>query len=201
MPAHANIVHVIGGSNVTSGPENESAWRVVDCGHCGRHVNAAVIALSADEQTQWLRCSACDLGLLVVNDAQYPAPKYGEDVEGLPQMVAEVYTEARNCFGVAAYTAAELMCRKLLMQAGVDKGADAGKSFVQYLDHLSTEGYITPPMRPWADLIRKRGNVGTHDLPAATREEAVETLAFTTQLLRLVYEMEYRAKAFLPPAG
>ncbi|EEF78683.1 hypothetical protein MDMS009_2856 [Methylophaga thiooxydans DMS010] len=34
---------------------------------------------------------------------------------------------------VNAYTAAELICRKILMHVAADKGADEGKSFAAYL--------------------------------------------------------------------
>ncbi|WP_442930605.1 DUF4145 domain-containing protein [Micromonospora sp. NBC_00421] len=124
-----------------------------------------------------------------------PATLAGEAVEGLPTEVGAAYLEARETAGSGAFTSCELMCRKILMHIAVDKGAQEGKTFVEYLDHLTTTGYITPPMRPWLDLIRTHGNLSTHRLEAASKERALNTLAFTTQLLRLVYEMEHRAQS------
>jgi len=46
-------------------------------------------------------------------------------------------------------------------------------------------------MKPWVDLIRKRGNVATHELPATDHDHAIMTLEFTAQLLRLVHEMSH----------
>jgi hypothetical protein len=194
------IMHISGPNGSNSSTNDASAWRTLVCGHCQRHVNAAVIAYTKEPPySTWLRCPACGLGLLIVDRVQYPGPRVGEDVAGLPADVAEGYDEARDCLAAHAFTACELMCRRLLMQVGADKGAQAGKPFGDYLEHLVTLGYITPPMKAWADLIRQRGNTATHKLPPATQEEALRTLGFTTQLLRLVYEMEHKAMGFTAP--
>ncbi|HET7386781.1 MAG TPA: DUF4145 domain-containing protein [Nocardioidaceae bacterium] len=128
----------------------------------------------------------------------------GEDLEGLPTDVESAYSEARDAMGVHAYTAGELMCRKILMHVAVDKGAAEGDTFASYLDYLQTQGYITPPMKPWADVIRQHGNHATHKIPAADQSRALGTLAFTTQLLRMIYEMDHKVARYLtppPPAG
>ncbi|MGW3613753.1 DUF4145 domain-containing protein [Micromonospora sp. NPDC005163] len=130
-----------------------------------------------------------------------PATVEGEPVDGLPDEVATAYEESRQTAGSGAYTSCELMCRKILMHVAADKGAPEGKSFVEYVDYLGSTGYVTPPMRPWLDLIRTHGNHSTHRLEAASRERALNTLAFTTQLLRLVYEMDYRARQYLSPGA
>ena len=91
------------------------------------------------------------------------------------------------------------MCRKILMHVAVDKGADEGKAFAAYLDFLQDEGFITPPMKPWADVIRQHGNQATHKIPPADEARGLGTLAFTTQLLRMIYEMDYKVAQFLAP--
>jgi hypothetical protein len=137
---------------------------------------------------------------MVENQAELaPAALIGENIDGLPGDVRAAYEEARKTAGVAAYTSSELMCRKILMHIAVDKGADEGKTFVAYLDFLKSTGYVTPPMAPWVDLIRSHGNESTHRLQPASRERAMNTLAFTAQLLKLVYEMDHRAQQFVTP--
>ncbi|MEV8610244.1 DUF4145 domain-containing protein [Amycolatopsis sp. NPDC051373] len=128
-----------------------------------------------------------------------PTGLAGEHVDGLPPDTAAAYDEARVTASGGAFTACELMCRKILMHVAVDKGADTNKSFAYYIDFLQNAGFITPPMKPWVDIIRLRGNEATHEIPASTLEKATGSLAFTTQLLRLVYEMEFRAAQFMPP--
>ncbi|WP_179255692.1 DUF4145 domain-containing protein [Streptomyces sp. SS07] len=127
---------------------------------------------------------------------QFPGPKVGGDVLGLPSDVEQAYEEARSCAGVNAYTATEVMCRKILMHVAVDKGAESGKAFAFYLSYLSDKGYVTPPMRPWVDEIRKNGNVAVHEIPATDPKRALGTLIFTEQLLRMVYMMEHLAARY-----
>jgi hypothetical protein len=90
------------------------------------------------------------------------------------------------------------MCRKILMHVAVDKGADEGKTFASYIDHLAAEGYVTPPMREWVKLIKDNGNEANHRLASPERRRAEGTLLFTAQLLRSVYEMGHLAGQFVP---
>lgn len=128
-----------------------------------------------------------------------PATLGGEPVEGLPEDVGRAYREARGCLAVGAFTACELMCRKILMHVAVAKGAGEDQSFASYVTYLRNEGHITAAMVPWVDEIRNRGNVATHEIPAAEQQRAASTLTFTTQLLRIVYEMEYKLQQQSPP--
>src|SRR6187402_2241338 len=86
-----------------------------------------------------------------------PGAAFGPSVEGLPPDVQTAYAEARSCMSVSAYTAAELICRKILMHKGVEKGAAEGETLASYLSHLEKSGYVTPPMKAWVDLIRRHG--------------------------------------------
>jgi hypothetical protein len=123
----------------------------------------------------------------------YPA---GEDVAGLPSDIEAAYQEARECASVSAYTACELVCRKILMHVAVDKGAAEKLTFAKYLEHLANVGYVTPPMVKWVDRIRDRGNAATHELPRTSKEHGLDTLAFTAQLLKLIYKMDYKESLY-----
>lgn len=64
------------------------------------------------------------------------------------------------------------MCRKILMHVAVDvAGSKAGKSFVDYINDLESQGYNTKGLKDVVDLIRKRGNVANHELPASSEAE------------------------------
>ena len=128
-----------------------------------------------------------------------PSVAFGPSIEGLPSDIAEAYQEARNCMGVSAYVATELICRKLLMHIAVDKGATEGETFQSYLDFLIKEQHITPNMKGWADLIRTNANEATHTLANISRQRAETTVMFTAELLRLIYEMEFIKNKFMPP--
>ncbi len=173
------------------------AWWSYNCGHCRYSVSGVVVATVAHEdhsETRWLLCTTCGEGSVLTGMGQfYPGDIRGPEIDGLPVEVDTVYDEARRCLAASAYTACEMVCRKILMHVAVDKGAPEGKNFTVYLSHLETQGYITPPMKQWTDLIRRHGNVATHEIKLPDRVRAESTLMFTSELLRLVYEMEWMA--------
>ena len=84
------------------------------------------------------------------------------------------------------------------MHVAVDKGAKEGENFEKYVAYLESSGFVTPPMKPWVDLIRQHGNKATHLLEDPDKTRAESTLMFTAELLRLVYEMEYMSKQYGP---
>jgi hypothetical protein len=183
----------------------KARWETYGCSHCSNTVSGAVVAAfehgPALPTTLWLQCPQCRVGSVYANGTLYPLSPFGPTVDGLPPDVADAYQEARNCMGVGAFTAAELVCRKILMHVAVDKGAKAGEPFAAYLDFLGKAGYVTPPMKGWVDLIRKHGNLATHELPAPDQQEAESTVMFTAELLRLVYEMEHMAQRYTVQPG
>jgi len=53
-----------------------------------------------------------------------PLPAFGDRVPHIDDEIIEfVYQEARQCTAIGAYTAAVMLCRKLLMHIAVKKGA------------------------------------------------------------------------------
>ena len=177
-------------------------WFRYTCGHCGHETAGAVVATFPQYDApavRWILCMQCLRGSVIhENGQQCPGQTPGPAVQGLPSEIEAAYGEARSCMSVNAFTACELLCRKLLMHVAAEKGAPEGESFVAYLTYLEQHGYVTPPMKPWVDLIRSHGNRAAHELepPDATRAES--TLLFTAELLRLVYEMEHYSRKYAP---
>ncbi len=190
------------GSVALPSPDDAIGWHSYFCGHCGRDVSGLVPAYVSHpdgRSTRWLLCSSCGEGSVRTADGTvYPGVPFGPNIEGLPDDVLGAYQEARRCMMVSAYTACELICRKILMHVAVDKRAKEGESFAKYLAHLESEGYITPPMKQWTKLIKDHGNESTHELASPDETRAQSTLMFTAELLRLVYEMEYLAALYTP---
>ena len=129
------------------------------------------------------------------------APIPGEDVQGLPHDTMLCYTEARICATALCYTACEQMCRKVLIHVAVDQGAKNGLNFVQYLDFLLQEGHISKNMEKWVTLIRDHGNKAAHRLDPVDKDRALNTLYFTESLLKIIYEVPYRAGMYLKPGS
>ena len=120
----------------------------------------------------------------------YPGSRAYASVGHLPADVNTAWEEAVACATVGAHTAAEVMCRKILMHVAVDQaGSTPGQNFVQYIDDLDKDGFISKGLKPKIDEIRQRGNVANHELPASTHEDADKTLAVTRHLLVSIYEL------------
>lgn len=181
----------------------KDAWETYVCGYCGTKVSGAVVArydwkdnASNYYFNKWLLCPNCTKPSAKINSTVFPGTPFGPHIQGLPADVEQSYSEARRCMEVNAYTAAELICRKILMHVAADKGAKEGETFAAYLSYLENNGYVTPPMKGWVDLIRQHGNKSTHKLDSPEKERAQSTVMFTAELLRLVYEMEFMANKF-----
>jgi hypothetical protein len=122
--------------------------------------------------------------------AIYPTAPAGGIVPHLPQDVARAWQEVRTSHAVAAYTASEMMCRKILMHLAVDVAkSKPGKKFVEYVDDLDGAGYVPPGARHVVDQVRDRGNIANHELPASTEKDSLTTMAITEHLLRTIYEL------------
>jgi Domain of unknown function (DUF4145) len=176
---------------------------MITCGACGRPVNADVMAgwpqntapadarAAASRATLWLQCPSCSEGSVKTRaGAVYPAAPAVRPLAHLPKSVERAWREAGLAHGAAAYTAAEMMCRKILMHMAVDNaGAQEGASFVTYVDALETAGYITTGLKSVVDQVRTRGNVANHDLPASSEQDSLTTLTITQHLLEAMYEL------------
>ncbi len=184
---HKNIVRYDGSTS--------DSWYPYSCAHCNREISGAIVGFK--DGVRWLQCPICgDGSVLTLNGNVYPGLPFGPKIEGLPEDVSTAYNEARDCVSVNAFDACELMCRKILMHVAVEKGAKEGESFANYLSYLESKGFITDAMKGWVDLIRQHGNKAAHLLESPDKKRAESTIMFTSELLRIIYEMEYMAKQY-----
>lgn len=201
MSTRESICHFMHHHSTSSDTSVSQAWYNFLCGHCETKVTGLVVAAypEVNGPVRWLFCPNCRNGSIITNAGMtLPHSSFGPTVQGLPNDIQNAYDEARACFSIKAYTSCELMCRKILMHVGVEKGYPEGKPFVEYIDHIQGQGYITPVMKDWVDLIRKHGNTSTHKLQPTDALRAESTLMFTAELLKLIYEMEHIGKKYTP---
>ncbi|WP_431261130.1 DUF4145 domain-containing protein [Roseateles chitinivorans] len=123
-----------------------------------------------------------------INGKQIPGIPPGNDVNHLPSGLEKLYREARLCVSVNAFTASVLISRKMLMNIAVEQGAPEGKTFIFYVEYLSTSGFIPPNGRQWVDHIRKKGNEATHEIALMSSGDAEELISFVEMLLKFIYE-------------
>ncbi len=115
---------------------------------------------------------------------------------GLPDIISVIYDEARASFGARAYTGCEILCRKILMNAAVDKGAEQNMRFVEYVDHLNDNYCVTQSLKDMAATIKDNGNDAAHEINQPDRERAEHTLKFTRRILDIIYGAEHELGAY-----
>jgi len=160
------------------------------CGYCGSRIGSAN-GWRTDIRNAFVRiCPHCNGPTFFgVDGSQWPGPKLGTAVTGLPNEVCAIYEEARNSIAGAAYTGAVMLCRKILMHVAVGKGADEGLTFQAYVKWLIDERYAPRGAEEWLDYVRNRANEANHQIVVMSKGDAVGVLCFTEALLRGVYEL------------
>ncbi len=124
------------------------------------------------------------------HSAIYPVAPVGRTVKNLPGEVAQAWQEAGVAHSAGAYTAAEMMCRKILMHLAVGRAnAKPDDKFTSYIDALDKAGFITAGLKPVIDQVRSRGNEANHKLPASSEQDSLVTLTITGHLLEAIYEL------------
>ena len=163
-----------------------------DCGHCGTTVMGWMVATAEPVcDRRWLLCPECGRGSVQNGNVMLPSRPSFPAIDGLSGGIRTLHDEARASFDARAYTGCEMLCRKILMAAAVDKGAGKNEKFVQYVDYLSSEGYITPPLKEMATIIRGIGNRATHEIDAPDLGRSRHTLVFTRRILDSMYGAEH----------
>ncbi len=134
-------------------------------------------------------CPSCHGPSFAAPDKSFhPSAPLGSPIAHLPPNVDALYDEARRCSSQRCFTAAVLLCRKLLMNTAVAQGAATDKSFIEYIEYLADKGYVPPNGKVWVDRIRAKGNEATHEIAQMSEDDATKILGFTEMLLKFVYE-------------
>ena len=160
------------------------------CGYCGFDVASARGWITQTRVAVIRICPQCNVPTFFsAQDEQIPGPLPGGNVVGIGDHVASLYNEARRSFSVGAYTGAVMLCRKVLMNVSVQKGADEDLRFVEYVEWLLDEHYAPTGSKVWVDYIKDRGNEANHEIRPMTQSDAEGVLRFTEQLLRNMFEL------------
>src|SRR5439155_14855960 len=175
----------VGSGNLTS--------RKYVCGYCGAPLASDKGYAGQDRQGRpafLYICHQCaGPTFFDVDGSQFPGVTFGSAVADIPdEALVRLYNEARRTTSASAYTAAVLCCRKILMHIAVSKGANAGDSFVSYVQYLADHNYVPPDAKDWVDHIRQKGNEANHEIAVMSRADAEELLSFIEMLLKVIYE-------------
>jgi len=164
------------------------------CGYCGDKVASASGYQCNEGGTgavvAFIRiCPGCKRPTFFpVSGDRCPGTAPGRPVAELPDDLSKLYEEARQSAAAQAPTAAVMVCRKILMNIAVSKGAQHGESFVSYVDYLANQGYIPPSGKSWVDYIRTKGNEANHEIALMIPQDATSLITFVEMLLKFIYE-------------
>ncbi len=163
------------------------------CGYCGAPLASELgwHSTFANAPYSYIYvCHRCDRPTYFEkNGEQFPGVAYGNPVYDIPdKLVESLYEEARICTAYNAFTSAVLCCRKLLMNIAVSKGAPKDQNFIDYVEYLSSKGFVPPDGKDWVDHIRKKGNEATHEIAMIKKEDAEDLLSFLEMLLKFIFE-------------
>lgn len=162
---------------------------IYKCGYCGMEVGSNVgYSYKKDSNINIYICPSC--GHPTYKNYSYltPGSSYGSEIPNLPVTVESIYNEARSSYKAGAYTGVILICRKVLMNVAIDRGAKPNLKYIEYVDYLLDEGYVPPKSEKWIDDIRKEGNSATHDETSKNQNDAKKILDFVQMLLLINYK-------------
>ena len=111
--------------------------------------------------------------------------------KSIPKEIGDDFDEANRCLGIEAKKATVVMCRRVLQNACVLKGAKANSELFKQIDELEDKRIINPSMKDVAHTIRMIGNWGAHPqgdpLKDVTLDDAFEIVRFTSAFLDEVF--------------
>ncbi len=166
------------------------------CGHCSSLVGSSLGFVHQSGQRFIYVCPHCDQPTYFDHtNKPLPGVPFGSPVGHLPADIEALYNEARQCTSASSYTAAVLLCRKLLMNLAVSLKAKTGEPFVFYVEYLAANGYVPPNGKGWVDHIRKKGNEATHEIVLMQQRDAEDLIGFTEMLLKFIYEFPAKVPA------
>lgn len=168
-------------------PDLEVPYMVLECPSCARATIANLRRSEGPDAPQTIGAfHAGTPAMFSIAPGPLPMPR----VQGMPEAMEQCWNEALDAGASEAWTAAELMCRKLLMHIAVTQfGMPEGKSFAEYVKAIDDHRYFPPAVHKLVDGIRERGNRATHDIRASSRTEALATLRITHHVLHSIYEL------------
>ena len=174
--------------------------KTYSCGYCGSQVSSdkgykigKSLDGSGDQVGGIYICPNCQgPTFFTLDNRQLPGSTIGASINFVPEKLNNLYEEARKCFTNNCYTASVLLCRKMLMNIAVEKGAEEGLKFIEYVNYLSDSGYLPPDGKLWVDHIRTKGNEATHEIKLMGNQDAIDLITFVEMLLRFIYEFPGR---------
>lgn len=170
-----------------------------DCGACGQPNSGRLIASTKREGDGAIlnlcvcSCPKAEPAILTERGgkvvAQIPEVREFHVGENWPADLAQLYDEAAKAFAAGAYTAAAMLCRKVLMACACHEGDTDGKSFGAYVDYITQTVLTFPKAKDAIDKIRNIGNEANHRVQMVSRDNARRAMSIVNYMLSTIYSL------------
>ena len=134
-------------------------------------------------------CPHCKHPTLINGDVQFPGISGVKQVKHLAALVSPLYEEARTCISNGCFTAAVMLCRKIIMNTAVENGAKGNLRFIEYVNYLDEEHLFHRKCKPLLDKIKTKGNEANHEIEQVSQADASLIMQLTYQMLLYIYEI------------
>ncbi len=175
------------------------------CGACGSANSGRVICdlirASDGATVSWCVCS-CERReptVFIEKDgtviSQLPTAREFHANKHWPPDLSALYEEAARSYCGGAYTAAAMVCRKLLMACACYEQSEAnqipkdGLPFTEYVDYIVDTAIPFPRAKTAIDSIRTIGNDANHKVTFVTQTDAERAMRIVTYTLDTLYTL------------
>ena len=177
--------------------------KLYKCGYCGSDIASQIgigSSSTGDSIGYIYLCHVCNAPTVFdPYGNQIPGPLIGREINEISDpLVKEMYLESRKCFSTNSYTSSVMICRKLIMNLAVSKGAKTNLNFNEYVEYLGNNGYVPPDGKEWINHIRIKGNEANHEIAIMKKEDAEDIIKFLEMLLVFIYEFPARMRELKP---
>lgn len=115
----------------------------------------------------------------------------------VPVSISRSIAEAQSCYGVGAYDASAMMCRKAVEALCAEHKAE-GRDLYAKLQSLREREIVDGKLYDWAEALRLSGNFAAHDIENPVSQiDAKDLLEFCIAIIDYVYEFTAKYNQFM----
>ena len=153
------------------------------CGVCNLGMTIESYDVGSSSHSDLIRNSVDYPGSRFLIRATWPQIELGIP-EGVPENVGKFYSQGLENLRAERWDAAGAMFRKSLdVSTKIIDVESRDKTLFARINHLVTNGLLTPAMGDWAHEIRLDGNSAVHDEEPETGDDAAATQKFAEAFL------------------
>jgi hypothetical protein len=173
------------------------------CGACGQATTGRVVCSVTrrldDADILWCLC-ACEKSepTIVIEQngvgiSQLPLAREFSASQKWPDDLARLYEEAAKAYAAGAFTAASMVCRKVLMsvachqQEQLKDTVKEGETFTYYVNYLADKVLTFDAAKSPLEAIRVIGNEANHHLEFVKESDARRSLDIVQHMLNVIY--------------